>query len=252
MTPMPHIILDKISVDLPVYDATHRSFRRKLVSMGLGGAILSQGRHAIVRALNGISLSLAPGDRMGLIGRNGAGKSTLLRVLAGICEPSTGHAEITGSVSTLLSLGSILDPEMTGFENIEHGALLLDLPPGRRRGLSDEIAEFTQLGDFLNMPVRTYSAGMQIRLSFALLTAQEPDILLLDEVMGAGDADFMDKAQKRIRDLQDRAKILVMASHADDALRQMCTTLIWLDHGRIVQIGPVEQVLAAYHGKAAP
>ena len=246
MTAMPHITLENVSVDLPIYDAGHRSLRRTLVGMGLGGSIRRQGRRTVVQALHNIELHSQQGDQIGLIGPNGAGKSTLLRVMAGICEPSSGHATIQGSVSTLLSMSSILDPEMTGYENIEHGALLLNIPAPRRRRLAQEIADFTQLDAFLHMPVRTYSAGMQVRLSFALLTSQEPDILLLDELMGVGDAAFVERATKRILDLRQKSKILITASHVNQNIRRLCTKVLWLDQGRIVQFGPTDAVLDAY------
>ena len=249
---MPAINLDHICVDLPVFEARHRSFRRTLVTMGLGGAIHPQGRHTVVRALDDLSLTIQEGDRVGLIGHNGAGKSTLLRVLAGIWEPSAGRAQIAGSVSTLLNMGSILDPEMTGWENIEHGTLLLGITGPNRQRTEQQIADFTQLGAFLEMPVRTYSAGMQVRLSFALLTAQEPDILLLDEVMGVGDAEFVHKAMERLLDLQRRSRIVVLASHVDDHIRSLCNRVIWLEHGRLVLDGPTDTVLQAYANGAVP
>lgn len=250
---MPRLLLDNVSVDFPIYDATHRSMRRTLLSMGVGGAIFQRNRHQMaVRALDGIDLDLRDGDRVGLIGHNGAGKSTLLRVLAGLCEPSGGGVLIDGRVGTLLSLLSILDPEMTGFENIDTAAVLLDLPAARRRTLADEVADFTELGEFLALPIKTYSTGMQLRLSLGLMTAQEPDILLVDEVMGAGDAHFFDKASRRLAGLRDRTSIMVMASHNNDQIRQLCNQGIWLEHGRIVRQGPVDEVLAAYIAATAP
>ena len=250
---MPRLLLDNVSVDFPIYDATHRSMRRTLLSMGVGGAIFRRNRNQMaVRALDGIHLDLRDGDRVGLIGHNGAGKSTLLRVLAGLCEPSGGGVLIDGRVGTLLSLLSILDPEMTGFENIDTAAVLLDLPAARRRTLADEVADFTELGEFLALPIKTYSTGMQLRLSLGLMTAQEPDILLVDEVMGAGDAHFFDKASRRLAGLRDRTSIMVMASHNNDQIRQLCNRGIWLQHGRILCQGPVDEVLAAYIAATAP
>lgn len=250
---MASIILDQVRVDLPVYDGSRRSLRRTMLSMGVGGMVFRDDRqHLIVRALDGITLSLRDGDRVGLIGHNGAGKSTLLRVLAGIFEPTHGHALVTGKVSSLLNMAAMLDPEMTGYENIDHASVLLGIPTSRRAALCAEIEDFTELGAFLDMPVRTYSAGMQVRLSFALLTSQSPEILLLDEALGAGDAGFVHKAAARVRDRCDRANILVLASHAQDHIRQLCATAVWLEHGRIRQFGPVDDVLAAYGKSTRP
>lgn len=251
---MPLIRLENVRVDLPVYDASNRSLRRAMLGMGVGGMVFRKDRsHVIVRALDGISLTLNDGDRVGLIGHNGAGKSTLLRVLAGIYEPTGGRTEIRGRVSSLLNMASMLDPEMTGYENIDHAAVLLSVPSDRRTDLVHDVEEFTELGAFLDMPVRTYSAGMQVRLSFALLTAQAPEILLLDEALGAGDAHFVKKAAARVGERCDRANILVMASHSQSHIRQLCSKAMWLEHGRIRRFGPVDEVLADYsRTEAAP
>lgn len=244
---MATIKLEQITVDLPVYDAHHRSFRRAIVEAGVGGTILRHRRgYPVIRALDGVDLELNPGDRLGLVGHNGAGKSTLLRVLGGLCEPTGGRARIGSKVCSLLSPGSILDPEMTGIENIEHAATLLSIPAKRASTLQQEIAGFTELGSFLDMPVRTYSAGMSMRLSFALMTAQEPDLLLLDEVLGAGDRHFMQLAADRLASLRERASILVVVSHDPDHIRKTCSTVAWLDHGKISRIGPADEVLEAY------
>lgn len=248
---MPFISLTDVSVDLPVYDGAHRSFRRSILSAGIGGMIFRTSRRFVgIRALDGITLHLREGDRLGLIGPNGAGKSTLLRVLAGIHEPTSGTAVIEGGTSSLLNVNSILDPEMTGYENIDQARLFLGIPTGRRAGLYRDVETLTELGTFLDLPVKTYSAGMLVRLSFALLTAQEPEILLLDEALGVGDAGFMGRAAKRIKELRHRSHILVLASHSTDDIRQMCNKAAWLDRGRIRQLGPPEEILAAYRNCA--
>jgi len=242
-----HIRLDKVTVDFPVYDTGHRSVRRSLLTMGVGGAISRHGRNQlVVRALDGIDLDLRKGDRVGLIGHNGSGKSTLLQVLAGIREPTGGMARIDGSTAALLSLGSILDPEMTGYENIGHAGVLLSIPNRRRDPFREDIAAFTELGSFLDLPVRTYSAGMRLRLSFALMTAQEAEILLLDEAFGAGDAHFQERAARRMAGLSERMNITVFASHDSAEIRRFCNKAVWLEHGRVRQVGPVDPVLTAY------
>lgn len=244
---MSHLILEDVSVDFPIYDGSQRSLRRALAKASIGGTIFRRDqRHVAVRALDGISMALHDGDRVGLIGHNGAGKSTLLRVLAGLFLPTGGRISIDGRVSPLLNLGSIIDHEMTGYENIEHAAVLLEIPARRRRTLAQEIEEFTDLGDFLALPVKTYSAGMQLRLSFALMTAQEPEILLVDEVLGVGDSGFLKKAAARMTEFHQQTSIMVLASHNDTQLYKLCNKAAWLEYGRVVRFGPIDEVLAAY------
>ena len=243
---MPAISLDQVTVDLPIYDAHHRSFRRAILSARIGGDILNHRRgYPVVRALDHVSLNLNEGDRLGLVGHNGAGKSTLLRVLGGLCEPTGGTARTNLEVCSLLTTSSILDPEMTGHENIEHAAIMLGLGD-KRAELSRDVADFTELGAYLDLPVRTYSSGMSMRLSFALLTAQNPDILLLDEVMGAGDLHFFTRATERLARLRERAGIIVVVSHDPNHIRKLCSTVAWLDHGRLRLIGPTDEVMNAY------
>jgi ABC-2 type transport system ATP-binding protein len=248
---MPAINAQAVTVDLPVYDSTGRSLKHALLSsVKIGGTINRDRKNrVVVRALNNVSLSLRDDDRIGLIGRNGAGKSTLLRVLAGIYPPTRGHVTINGRISALFSLTSMIDPEMTGFENIEYASILLGITPSGRKAFVQEIQDFTELGEFLTMPVRTYSSGMQVRLSFGLLTAQAPEILLLDEAVGAGDAHFVDKAMERTHSLFARTNIVMMASHSESLIRQMCNKVLWLDHGSIRQFGPVDEVLHEYNSE---
>lgn len=248
---MPRITLDGVTVDFPIYDGSARSFRHSLLTLGAGGIVRRFRRHVTVRALDDVRLHLDDGDRVGLIGYNGAGKSTLLRVLAGIHEPTGGSISIEGKIAAVLSLSSILDPEMTGWENVEHASALLDISCPRRRSLRDDVMEFTELGAFLDLPVKTYSAGMQLRLSFALMTSQEPDILLLDEVFGTGDTHFRTKAAERMATLSNNTSIVVFASHDTREILRRCNKAVWMEHGRIVRFGPVAEVVAAYSGQAA-
>jgi len=244
---MSRIVLDNVTVDLPVYDGADRSFKRAVLSKGIGGRIRRDAQNRVtVRALDGVTLEIVDGDRIGLIGRNGAGKSTLLKVLAGLFEPTAGRSLIEGRVSTLLSLGSLMDPEMSGYENIDHAGALVGLAPRAREAMAAEIEAFTELGEFLDMPVRTYSSGMQMRLSFALLTAQAPEIFLLDEVIGAGDTHFAEKAMARAISVTDRSQILVVASHASATIQNMCNKALWMERGRIRCFGPVNEVINEY------
>jgi ABC-type polysaccharide/polyol phosphate transport system ATPase subunit len=245
---MASMVLDRVCVDFPIYDSD-RSLRKLLFRGKVGGIVSSDGsrRHRVtVRGLDDLSFELHDGDRLGLIGHNGAGKSTLLRVMAGAYRPSSGAIRVDGEISSLLTLGIGFDTDDTGFENLHTACLYLGMTPRQIRAKTEEIAEFTELGEYLRMPVRTYSSGMQVRLSFAIATALEPDILLLDEVLGAGDAQFMIKARQRIADLMARASLMVLASHSTEIVRQFCNKAMLLHSGRIEAFGDVDTTLGAY------
>jgi len=245
---MASIVLDRVSVDFPIYDSS-RSRRKLIFQSGVGGVISrDEGRRnrLTVRALSDLSFTLNEGDRLGLIGPNGAGKSTLLRVMSGAYRPSSGSIWVDGVVSSLLTLGVGLDLEDTGYENIHTGCLFLGMTPAGIRAKTGEIAEFTELGEYLRMPIRTYSNGMQVRLAFAIATALEPDILLLDEVMGAGDAHFMAKAEQRIERLTARASLMVLASHSSDVIRRLCNKALFLRSGHVEAFGAVDSAISAY------
>ena len=199
----------------------------------------------IVRALDEIELRLESGDRVGLIGRNGQ-QSTLLRLLAGIYSPTTGRVESEGTIVPLLDISLGMDENSTGMQNIRLRGLLLGMSDAEIRAKQESIAEFCELGDYLNLPLRTYSSGMRVRLAFAVSTAVDAEILLLDEVMGVGDAAFMQKAQGRLADLHNRAEIVVLAMHSNSQIRKACNKAIWMERGQIREFGPVEQVVSAY------
>jgi ABC-type polysaccharide/polyol phosphate transport system ATPase subunit len=245
---MASIVLDNVCVDFPIYDSD-RSLRKLLFQAKVGGIVRHdqvRRNRVTIRALENLTFELHNGDRLGLIGHNGAGKSTLLRVMSGGYRPSSGTIGVEGEIASLLTLGVGFDVEDTGFENIYTGCLYLGMTPSQIRDKTDEIAEFTELGEYLKMPVRTYSSGMQVRLSFAIATALDPDILLLDEVMGAGDAQFMIKAQRRVECLMSRASLLVLASHSTAIIRQFCNKAMLLRAGRIDAFGDVDSTIAAY------
>jgi lipopolysaccharide transport system ATP-binding protein len=199
-----------------------------------------------VEALKDINLDIREGERVGLVGLNGAGKSTLLKVLAGIYPPTAGHVERQGHVCPMFEFATGFEMNQSGWDNIRIRGLLLGMSPSEIEEKLDEIANFTELGEFLSYPVRTYSSGMFIRLAFAVSTSINPEILLLDEVMGAGDARFAAKAQKRMFEFMEQGKILVFSSHSFDLLRTFCERTVWLDKGQVVADGPTAEVTARY------
>lgn len=199
-----------------------------------------------VNALSNISLNLSDGDRLGIIGHNGAGKSTLLKVLAGIYEPTAGKRRVSGRISSLFDISLGFEMEATGWQNIAYRSFLQGETPKSIRPKMKAIAEFSELGDFLNMPVRYYSSGMFVRLAFSIATAIEPEILLVDEALGAGDLAFQQKVRERIREIVSKARVLVVVSHDMAAVKSMCDKIVWLDHGQVRQVGPAEEVADAY------
>jgi lipopolysaccharide transport system ATP-binding protein len=191
-------------------------------------------------------LRLGSGDRLGLVGTNGAGKTTLLRVLAGIYEPVLGRLRVQGSLNALLDPNLGMNMELTGRENILLRGLYNGLPRSALPRLEEDVAEFAQLADFIDLPVRIYSAGMVVRLGFALATAIKPQILLMDEWFLAGDAVFLDKARHRLEEMVRGAEILVLSSHQADIVRTWCSRVLWLDQGKVVADGPADTVLDRY------
>lgn len=203
-----------------------------------------------VKPLESFSLELRNGDRIGIIGRNGSGKSTLLRVLAGVYPPTSGICRVEGRVSALFDFTSGFEGQATGRQNIFYRGYLQGETPGSLRGKVDEIIEFSELGEFIDVPVRCYSSGMIVRLGFSIATATNPEILLIDECLGAGDAGFHAKAARRMDALLDRARILVLVSHDLNTVRRCCNRVIWMDGGRIIEDGRPERVIAAYEAAA--
>lgn len=245
---MASIQFTNVSVDIPIYDASSRSLKNNVLAAATGGQIKPrEGRGRVsIRAIDGLSLNLQHGARIGLVGHNGAGKSTILRVIAGIYEPTGGSLEVQGDVAAMFDIGFGMDPEATGWENIVLRGMLLGYSRKEIEARSSEIGVWTGLGEFLDMPLRTYSAGMATRLAFAVSTSITPDILLIDEGIGAGDAAFLAQAKERLRSFIGDAGLLVMASHSDNLLKEWCTTGLWMEHGRMRHMGPIEETLAAY------
>ena len=234
---MSQIVAQNVVVDFPIYDAGHRSLKKQLLSGATGGRLArGANNRVIVRALDNVSFSMRAGDRIGLIGHNGAGKTTLLRVLSGIYEPVAGSLLVDGRVATLLDINLGLDVEATGYENIWMRALMMGLRRSDIEPKIAEIARFTELGDYLEMPMRTYSAGMRLRLAFAVSTSVDADILLMDEWLAVGDAEFQPKAKRRMEELVARTNILVVASHDHNLLKAVCNRIFRLAHGKVEEV----------------
>lgn len=235
-------------VDFPIFDAKSRSLKKAVLGKA-GGKIGTDSRVPIIEALRGITVSLRQGDRVGLVGHNGAGKSTLLRLMSGIYEPTRGRASIVGKVAPVFDLGVGMDPEISGVENIMVRGLFLGMTRKQMQARVEDIADFSELGDYLSMPLRTYSTGMRVRLALGVVTSIDPEILLLDEGIGAVDAEFLAKARDRLNALVERSGILVFASHSDEFLVDLCDSAIWMDHGEIRQQGELREVLRRYKGR---
>jgi len=245
------IIAEGIFVEFPIYENSHRSLKKAVLNLTTGGRIgQDAGRHAIVRALDNLSFSFTDGERVGLVGHNGSGKTTLLRTLSGVYEPVRGRLQVRGKIASLLDVSMGLDPDATGFENIYLRGILDGLKPAKIRSKVDEIADFSDLGEYLNLPVRTYSSGMMLRLAFAISTSIEADILIMDEWLSVGDADFSAKAAQRLETLVGNASIVVIATHDPSLIERVCTRKISLEHGKLTSDEPVVRVPAPEPGPA--
>ena len=245
---MVSIDIERAYVDFPIFDAKSRSLKKAVLGAA-GGRIGTESKVPIIEALRDITLSLRQGERIGLVGHNGAGKSTLLRLMSGIYEPTRGQALVRGKVAPVFDLAVGMDPEISGLENIIIRGLFLGMTRKDMEARVEDIAEFTELGEYLSMPLRTYSTGMRVRLALGVVTSIDPEILLLDEGIGAVDAEFLAKARTRLDELVARSGILVFASHSDEFLADLCDTAIWMEHGRIREHGPLRDVLHHYKGR---
>ena len=246
---MGHILLNNVSVDIPIFNSQGRSLKKTIMGMATGGRIgLTESGRTVVRSLDHLNLEIKSHERVGLIGHNGAGKSTLLRVLSSVYEPTEGVAKITGSIGSLIDISLGIDLEATGLENIYLRSALLGIPKKNVDKELNSLVEFTELGDFINMPVRTYSTGMHMRLAFAVSTMISPDILLMDEWLSVGDQSFQEKDENRLNRLIERTNILVIATHSRRLIERCCTRVLWLEHGRLKMDGSPEQVCPLYFG----
>jgi ABC-type polysaccharide/polyol phosphate transport system ATPase subunit len=249
---MARLDLENVWVEYPIFTVRSRSLKNKLLNISSAGRI-GRGHNDIicVQALKGINLSLKSGDKAALIGFNGAGKSTLLRVMAGVYAPSFGSVYREGQVTSLLNVALGIDPESSGYENMYIRGMFLGMS---RREISkrvDDIAEFSGLAEFLHMPVRTYSTGMRMRLAFAICTANDAEILLMDEWLSAGDSTFQEKARERLNAMVAKSRILVLATHSISLAELMCNKAVFLEQGEIKVSGDVKDVVATYHSASA-
>jgi len=257
---MSQITAENIQVEFPIYDSRARSLRHRLVIDHLlkrskkEGRELSIGGHisqnnsgkVIITALDDLSFSIKDGDRLGLLGHNGAGKSTLLKVMAKIYEPTSGSINVNGRISPMFNLSDGMDQESTGLENIWLRGRVLGISKDEINSSIDSIASFTDLGEYLHMPIRTYSSGMLVRLSFAIATAVQPDILIMDEMIGAGDATFTKQANERLQGFVEKAGLMVVATHSLDIVRNWCNVAMVLHHGKLMLMDSVENSIKEY------
>lgn len=234
---MAYINFDNVTIKYPIYNSNLMSLKKKIIDVGTGGRLSKNVDNILtITALDNVSFKLSDGDAVGLIGHNGAGKTTLLRTMAGIYSPVAGKISRKGKISTIIELGAGLDSELTGYENIYRMGLLSGMSKTQIQELIPSIEEFTELGNFLGAPVRTYSSGMLMRLMFAVSTANEPEILLVDEMFGTGDKGFQEKAQARMKNIISSAKIFVFASHSDTLIEKFCNRIFEIKHGFIREL----------------
>lgn len=244
---MALINFQDVTVDFPIYSASSRSLKTRILKIATGGQLgANEDGRVIVRALDNVSFTFRDGDRVALLGHNGAGKSTLLRVLSGVYEPSFGLALVDGAVGSLIDISLGIDMESTGRENIYVRGSLLGLSAKQISSRYREIIEFSELGSFIDLPLRTYSSGMHLRLAFAVSTIFSPEILLMDEWLSVGDEAFRQKAELRLNQIVHATKILIIATHSKDLILKTCNRAIWLEHGKVRMEGSAQSVCASY------
>lgn len=243
---MAHLTSFNISVDFPLYHSDSRSLKKTIMGKASRRVAQDQKHRPVVQALRGISFTLKSGDRLGLVGSNGSGKTTLLRALSGIYQPTIGSLSMDGRLTSLLDPGQGMNMELSGRENVRLRGYFLGLPNAEVDRLEADVEDFSELGEFLDLPVRHYSSGMVVRLAFAMATAFPPEILLMDEWILAGDAAFMAKAKTRVEGMVRHADILVLASHSASILAEWCNRLVWLEGGEIKADGLPIDVLKSY------
>ena len=234
---MTYVIAEDLTVEFPIYGLKNLSLKNTFLRAATGGVLeRDSSQRVVIRALKNISFSFKSGDRIGILGHNGSGKSTLLRVIAGAYEPTQGSIRVKGKITSMLSITVGMDPESTGYENIYQRGIIIGLRPSEINALTASIAKFSELGDFLHMPLRTYSSGMSMRLAFAISTSVPADIILMDEWMNVGDASFFEKAEERLLHIIKSSNILFLASHDENLVRKHCNVILNLNHGEVTSL----------------
>ena len=250
---MTAIALSHVNLDFPIYNASARSLKSSFFNVATGGRLHAGHNGGVTaRALEDITLSIKPGERVGLVGHNGSGKSSLLRLLNGVYRATEGNVEIKGDIGSLIDINLGVNPEATGLENIMMCGALLGISRETLVANLDAIVEFSELGNYIAMPVRTYSTGMHLRLMFSIATTITPEILLMDEWLSVGDEPFTVKAEDRLAKMVTASDILVFASHSRRMIQNICNRVIWLEHGKIRADGDVTEVCDAYFGMENP
>jgi ABC-type polysaccharide/polyol phosphate transport system ATPase subunit len=243
----PVISCHGISVEIPVYSSANRSFRHTLLKKLVGGSVAALDGVVVVKALDSVSFEVYLGDSIGILGHNGSGKTTLLKVLAGIYEPTTGAIKINGKTTPYFGVNEGITPEMTGYEAIVVGALVRGLRHKEIPGVIEEVENFAELGDFLNLPIRTYSSGMNARLMFAIATCIPPEILLVDENIGAGDERFQEKVRMRVKEYISKASTFFLASHNPIMMTEWCSKGLLLRQGKVLFWGEIKEAIRQYN-----
>ncbi len=223
-----------------VHHAGQLLLRERIVEM------LRPSRRPRFEALKDVSFELMHGESLGLIGPNGAGKSTILNLATGLAQPDRGVIAVDGRVTALLELGAGFHPDLTGAENVNVNAAMMGITRRQMAERFESIVDFSGVREFINEPLRVYSAGMTVRLAFAVATAADPEVLLIDEVLGVGDQEFYTKCLTKIRDFQSGGKTIMLASHSAELITMLCQKALWIDRGRVVMQGPAAEVVAAY------
>lgn len=245
---MASIELNNVCVDFPIFNANNRSLKNTILQSATGGKVDFGAKETIIRSLTDVTFQIKAGERVGLIGHNGAGKSTLLRTLSRVYIPTQGTAKIEGSIGSLVDISLGIDPEATGRENILIRGVLMGLRRSEVKERMQEIIDFSELGSFIDIPVRTYSSGMHLRLAFSISTIIRPEILIMDEWLSVGDDSFNRKATQRLNEMVESSQILVIASHSRGLVEQTCTRALWFEHGKLKMDGNAQEVCRHYWG----
>lgn len=239
-----------LGVTFSIYNSKTRSFRNHVIS-AIGGHAHNHDGTTYVDALQDINLHIKQGDRVAILGHNGSGKSTLLKVISGVYEPTSGYIESHGAISSLTDMGMGMDPENTGYHNIIMRCIFMGMTVKEAKEKVKEIVDFSELHDYIHLPMRTYSTGMYMRLALTIATSSVPDVLIMDEMIGAGDGDFIKKARKRTLDFIQKTKIMVISSHDISIVQELCNRVIWLEKGKIIADGDVKEITKEYVARRA-